>query len=165
MYFSYFPVTYYTLDDRASIQVVRNIFLRAKINDVIKTNYSLYDEYDVREGETPEIVADKFYNTTQLHWIILYMNDILDPRYDWPLTTVNLLRYCQDKYDNVEGIHHYENTQGYIVKSTYPGAYPVSNYEFEDRLNESKRRIKILKPQFIDVVVNEFVKIFEGVNG
>ena len=85
MYFEKFPTTFYTLDDQKTVQIVRNIFLRLNINENIKNNLSLYDEYDVLDGETPEIVADKFYKNPQSHWLILHMNDILDPRFDWPL--------------------------------------------------------------------------------
>ena len=34
----------------------------------------------------------------------------------------------------------------------------VSNYDYEDAINEGKRRIKLIKPQFI----NEFVNNFTG---
>ena len=95
MYFEKFPTTFYTLDDQKTVQIVRNIFLRLNINENIKNNLSLYDEYDVLDGETPEIVADKFYKNPQYHWLILHMNDILDPRFDWPLSTNNLIKYCQ----------------------------------------------------------------------
>ena len=60
MYFEYFPQTLYTLDDGTTVKVVTNIFLRNVINDEIKNNLSLFDEYDVIDGESPEIVSNKF---------------------------------------------------------------------------------------------------------
>jgi hypothetical protein len=165
MYFERFPTTYYTLDDQKSVQTVRNIFLRIVINDSIKNNFSLFDEYDIVEGETPEIVADRFYRNPQYHWLILHMNDILDPRYDWPLTTNNLVKYCEGKYTNIYATHHYENENGDQVNSNYPNATAISNYTYEDRINESKRRIKILKPQYVEAVLREFTNKLEGING
>ena len=50
------------------------------------------------DGETPEIVADKFYNDSELYWIILMANEMIDPRFDWPLSYVNLLNYVDNKY-------------------------------------------------------------------
>ena len=93
------------------------------------------------------------------------MNEIIDPRYDWPLSTFNLIKYCQSKYTNINGTHHYENTTGDWVNSTASGAVSVSNFQYEEKINESKRRIKILKPKYIDAVVKEFTAKIEGING
>lgn len=165
MYFEKFPITYYSLDDRNTVQTVRNIFLRVTIDQAIKDNLSIYDEYDILDGETPEIVADKFYNNSQYHWIVMHMNDVLDPRYDWPLSTANLSKYCDSKYVNPQATHHYENSEGYWVNSTAIGAVPVSNFQYEENLNELKRRIKVLKPQYIEAVIREFSSKLENING
>lgn len=157
MYFNNFPLTYYSLDDGANVKVVTNITLRTVIDDEVKNNYSLYDEYDVLDGETPEILADKFYRNSTYHWVILHLNDILDPRYDWPLTVRQLNLYVEDKYANPEAVHHYEDVNGNWVNSDYPSATAISNYEYEDRLNEQKRRIKILKPEYVNRIANDFI--------
>lgn len=164
MYFDQFPLTYYTLDDKTTVQVIRNILLRVVFNDEIKNNLSIFDEYDVTDGETPEIVASKVYGSSQYHWIILHMNDIIDPRFDWPLSTYNLIKYCQGKYTNIDAVHHYENIEGFIVNSDAVGAIPISNFQYEDVVNESKRRIKLLKPQYIQSIVREFTNKIAEVN-
>ncbi len=165
MYFEKFPITFFSLDDLETVQLVRNIFLRLNINQNIKDNLAIFDEYDILDGETPEIVADKFYRNPQLHWLILHMNDILDPRFDWPLSHINLIRYSQSKYANVGAIHHYIDANGYIVNSNYAGATSVSNFDYEDELNENKRRIKVLKPQYVEAVNKEFNNKLENING
>lgn len=157
MYFEKFPTTNYSLDDISTVQTVRNIFLRIVFSDEIKNNYGLFDEYDVLDGETPEILADRFYSNPQYHWIILHMNDMLDPRYDWPLSSNNLRLYCESKYENINDVHHYVNADGYIVNSTAPGAVAVTNFQYEDELNETKRRIKVLKPEYLEAVVRDFI--------
>jgi hypothetical protein len=156
MYFNLFPQTLYTLDDGKNIKLVRNILLRAVINEDIRNNRALYDEYDVLDGETPEIVADKFYQNPLLHWIILHTNEILDPRFDWPMSYYNLIQYCNSKYANVNATHHYENSDGYVVNSTAPFATAITNLIYEDRLNETKRRIKILRAEFVNAIINDF---------
>lgn len=230
MYFQSFPYTFYTLDDASSVQIVTNITNRVQISDEVKNNLSLFDQYDVKDGETPELVADKFYNNSQLHWIVLQYNDIIDPRFDWPLDTNNLSRYTASKYANVTGIHHYEdgdgnytngnvyilssnafanfnvddavtnntnNGTGYIteknsssnvrvtvttggfisgdqiLKSTNTAVRanitstvvlsgtPVTNYNYEDTVNESKRKIKILKPAYINGLIQDFKRKLE----
>jgi len=145
MYFKNIPLTFFTLDNGKSAQLVTSIFYRALIDDRVKSNFSLYDEYDVVDGETPEIIADRFYNNSQLHWVILMYNDIIDPRYDWVLSTNNLNLYCSSKYTNSQATHHYEDSQGNWVNSTHPGATPISNFMYEEKINESKRRIRVCR--------------------
>ena len=63
MYFENFPLTYYSCyDDLSNVKIVTNITNRVKISEEAKNKLALFDEYDIRDGETPEIVADKFYN-------------------------------------------------------------------------------------------------------
>ena len=112
MYFKSFPYTLYSLDNTTTVQVVTNITNRVTLSEEVKTNLSLYDEYDIRDGETPELVADKFYGNPELHWLVLHYNDILDPRFDWPLDTNNLNRYIAGKYNDVNAVHHYEDANG-----------------------------------------------------
>lgn len=156
MYFGYFPLTLYSLDDGTTANLVTNILLRNVVNDSIKSNLSIFDEYDIIDGETPEVVSFKFYRTSKLHWLILHYNEIIDPRFDWPLSTNNLIKYCQNKYTNINATHHYVNSDGYIVDSTAIGALSVSNFQYEEELNEKKRRIKILKTTYVDSFVREF---------
>jgi len=158
MYFQNFPYTYYSLNEGANTKIITNITLRSQISDQIKSNFVLFDEYDVKDGETPELLADKFYNNPQYHWIILHVNDIIDPRFEWLLSSNNLVKYCQQKYVNIYSTHHYENADGYWVNSNASGATPISNYQYEDALNEEKRRIKILKPIYVEAVVADFKK-------
>ena len=111
------------------------------ITDEIKNNYSVYDEYDIQDGETPEILSSKIYGNSEYHWLILHMNEIIDPRYDWPLSTFNLIKYCQSKYTNINGTHHYENTTGDWVNSTASGAVSVSNFQYEEKINEFSKEL------------------------
>lgn len=225
MYFQKFPQTFYSLDNRATVQVVTNFLLRSVFSDEIKNSFTAFDEYDVRDGETPENLAFELYGDTNLHWIILHTNEILDPRFDWPLDAFNLTRFAEGKYSNINAVHHFEDTDGNtvngnvtlqssaqfgsfvvgsaIVNNTNEGSgfiiskasdssinvrvtkggfqagnqfklaannqitanitsttilsgIPITNFTFEDRENETKRRIKILKPQFIERLVREF---------
>jgi hypothetical protein len=114
-YFSKFPLVVHTVDNYQSGQIVPDILRRAKIVSQITDNFAFYDQYDVKDGETPEIVADLFYNDSTLHWIILHSNEVIDPRFDWPLSSYNLKKYVEGKYNNTNDIHHYENNDGIVV--------------------------------------------------
>ena len=81
------------------------------------------------------------------------------------ISTNNLIKYCQSKYTNIYATHHYEDADGYKVNSTQPGSTPISNFTYEEDLNESKRRIRMLKPQYLESVSREFTNKLEGING
>lgn len=114
-YFEKFPKIVYTLDEYRTGQIVPDILRRTKFISELTSNFAYFDEYDVKDGETPEIVADLFYNNPTLHWVILQTNEIIDPRFDWPLSTKNLLEYTRGKYANINAIHHYEDSSGNIT--------------------------------------------------
>jgi len=158
MYFEKFPYDVYSLDDLSSVQLVKDILRRITITDEVKNNTSIFDQYDIKEGETPERLADKFYGDSNYHWVILHLNEIVDPRFDWPLSTYQLEQYVGSKYGiaNVQATHHWEDGNGNWVNNTYPSATAISNFTYEDKLNEDKRRIKILKPRFLASVETEF---------
>lgn len=160
MYFDQFPKTYYTFDN-VNATLITNFMARVALSDELKNNVMLYDPYTIIDGETPEIVADKTYGDPQLHWVILLTNDIVDPRYDWCLSQEHLFSMCSGKYSNVYGVHHYEDAKGFIVDSNFPGAVSISNFDYEDKLNESKRMIKIMNQN----LVKEFIKEFQDAMG
>lgn len=161
MYFSKFPYLIYSLDEGQSRFLIRDIFRRIKVDQIgIQQDLAYYD-YIIRDGDTPEILADKIYDNSQFHWIILIVNEIIDPRWDWPLPENILYDYIVDKYEleNIGDPHHYVNADGYVVNSTYPGAIAVSNYDYEVEENEKKRLIKILKPEHVNLFIKSFTEV------
>jgi hypothetical protein len=159
-YFSKFPLMGYTANNNIDYDVVTDITRRVALSNQIKANFSVYDEYDIKDGETPEHVSHKFYDTTDYHWVILLLNDVIDPRYEWVMPQDVLYRYCESKYANAFAIHHYVDIDtDLIVDSDFPGATSVSNYQYEEALNETRRRIKILKPEYIVGIAAEFDRL------
>ena len=79
-------------------QIVRDILFRTSfIRDALDKK-TAYTEYIIRDGDTPDILANKIYGDSEAHWIILYANEILDPQFDWPMTTTVFNKYIADKY-------------------------------------------------------------------
>lgn len=173
-YFSQFPKLSYDIAGNDVVKVVPDILRRVKIKEAIRDNLSLFDKYDVYNGETPEQVAYKVYGSTDYFYVVLLINSITDRYYGWPLSDQAFEEFVKSKYTNPAGIHHYEIVQSsgpttgsgpedydhYIeVNSTAVGAQSVSNYEYERRLQDQKRQIKILDPQYLQTFVNEFKKL------
>jgi hypothetical protein len=173
MYFDSFPVIVYDSVGNGTYKDVTNILRRVAMRSKIKQNTWIYDTYDVKEGETPEMIADKLYNDPELHWVILIVNDITDRYHQWPMTTPQFLAFINDKYDNVDDVHHYEIAQSsgntatkievYQNSALYTGdsdfyasASTVTNFEYEESVQDEVRKIRLLDPLYIDQFVTEF---------
>ena len=114
-YFQKYPLTVFTLDNYESLQILPNLTIRSRFLSNVVTNTAFYEEYQVQAGETPEITASKFYGDSGLHWIILQSNQILDPRFGWPLDQFDLKKFTLSKYGNLTSSHHYEDSTGNIT--------------------------------------------------
>ena len=98
-YFNFFPKTYYTTSqDTTSVDVVTNLVTRFSFEKRFKENTSVFTKYNINDGDTPEIIAYKAYGSAELHWVILALNDIIDPQYDFPLDQRTLARFVDSKY-------------------------------------------------------------------
>ena len=98
-YFRHFPKTFYTpSDDSPGLDSVTNIISRFTIEPTLLENTNLFYPYDVQDTDTPEIIADKIYGNSERHWIVLAVNQIVDPQWDWPLNQDTFIKYVNDKY-------------------------------------------------------------------
>jgi len=78
-----------------------NLLVRSSVIPSLLDNPALYYEYDIQEGDTPEIIASKYYNDPYRYWMVLFANQLLDPQWDWPLTYSQFEAYLNDKYASV----------------------------------------------------------------
>jgi hypothetical protein len=97
LYFNSFPKIA-TTDYKGNGITATNIMTRVNMIPSLMKNPLLFYSYDIQEGDTPEIVASKYYGDANRHWMVLYANQILDPQWSWPLTTQQLGKYIADKY-------------------------------------------------------------------
>lgn len=111
-FFNYYPKTFYTSNNNSTgIDTVTNIIARFGFEKSLKENSSAFYKYSIKDSDTPEIIAHKFYQHVERHWIVLLFNDIIDPQYDWPLQSDTLIDYINTKYSTVE----YANTANTLV--------------------------------------------------
>ena len=98
-FFNYFPKTVYTANTKVGgLDTVTNIIARFGFEKKLKENSSAFYKYSVQDSDTPEIIAHKYYENSERHWIVLMFNDIIDPQYDWPLKYENFINYVDKKY-------------------------------------------------------------------
>jgi hypothetical protein len=98
-YFSRFPLTYYSLSEKNfPYDIVTDLLVRFGVEKNIKNNTLIYTKYDIKDGDTPEIIASKLYDSPERHWLVMLANDIVDVEADWPLQQDALLKYIDEKY-------------------------------------------------------------------
>ena len=214
-YFNFFPKTsYYKSKDSTSLDVVTNITSRFNFDDRLKQNASTYYKYKIKDGDTPEILASKIYGSPEKHWIILAMNNIIDPLYEWPLGQRTIGKFIESKYsspsyantantgvtglewatnntqayykietrtDTSTGLYRQDkirldaNTYANVVVSTSSVTLQDNSvitiatsrqtknyYEYEVEENEKKRKIKLLKPEFVADLEKEVELVFRA---
>ena len=99
-YFKNFPSIYYnfTVKGEDTFFILRDITVNFRVLKRALENVTIYDEYDVVDGETPEIVSQKIYGRSDYHWVIMIFNNRVDYLSEWVMTYDRLEQYCKDKY-------------------------------------------------------------------
>ena len=166
MYFESFPLIPYDSVGDGIFKLVTNLLKRVALRSKVRSNTLLFDTYNVKEGQTPEIIADKLYGDPNLHWIVLYVNNITDRYHQWPMTSAQFLSFINEKYSDPDGIHHYEITQtsgDTTVKidigtdnTDHSGATAITNREFEESRQDTLRQIRLLDPTYVGQFIDEF---------
>ena len=88
----------------------KNLFKRAKIRDDFFSTATVFDYYTIVGDDRPDNIASKFYGDSELDWIVLLSNNIINVRDEWPMSQYDLERYLDNKYgpEQLSEIHHYE---------------------------------------------------------
>ena len=174
MYFSQFPVIYYDAVGNSNPKVVTHLLKRVALHSKASETVALFDTYDVRNGETPEMIAHKYYDDAEYHWVILLVNNITDRYHQWPMNTRQFLAHLAERYDNVNAVHHYEINQVSgntnvkinigtsnvdIDGNTIADATLVTNREYEEEKQDVLRKIRLLDPEYLEQFVEEFERL------
>lgn len=158
-YFKYFPTTEF------NSQIVKDILRRVVYNSTSES--TMFDYVILKDGDTPELLSFKYYGVSSYHWVIMLINNVIHPFYDWAMTEEELSNFITYKYGegHEDDIHHYETTsdaapdipEGTWVDANFYAALrsEITNRQYESALNEEKRTVKILKPQYLANIVAE----------
>jgi hypothetical protein len=165
---------------------VKNLFRRVKLRDDLQNIFTLFNKYEIREGERPDTVAEDLYSAADLDWVVMLTAGITHVRDQWPLSDRDLYNYSLSKYgDNLNSTRFYETTEvkdssgrlilpkGKVVDSDFKIPNPsnkasdlnpvtgITNYEYEVRKNDEKRLIYILKPEYLQLYLGDMRRIMQ----
>ena len=136
----------------------------------------LYDYYQVKPGEKPEDVAYDFYGSAELHWLVLYANNIVDRYHQWPMSVRAFEEYLSEKYANPLATHHFEISQksgdttvkiNIGLDSTGHSGDTVSavtNREYEEDLQTQYSKIRLVRKEFVNQIRKELRTLLQSDN-
>ena len=156
-------------------QSVTNIMKRVKFKPEVLEDISEYYPYIVKDGERPDIISYVQYDTVAFSYLILLINDIQDPIFDWPLSTQQFEQYILNKYGSVNSAmitikYYYQIIRAEVARTGTSERVPevkfavdettfnalgtgdrstLSNYDHEVELNDAKREIRLINPDFV----------------
>ena len=165
---------------------IKNLFRRVKLRDDLQNVFTLFNKYQIQQGERPETIADRLYGSVTYDWVIILTAGIVNIRHEWPLSDYEIYEYALNKYGNdLNAIRFYETTEvkdssgrlilpkGKVVDSNFSIPNPdlptanlnpvggVTNYEYEVRLNDQKRQIFVLKPEYLQLYLGDMRRIMK----
>ena len=178
-YFDRFPLMAYDVAANGNYKLLPDILRRVKLRTGIRSGTFLFDNYDVKDGERPEDIAFKWFGDPEYHWVILMTNNITDRYYQWPLSQPQFQEHLADKYGsgNEDSVHHYEKTtDSGKTSSSGPNDFShkvecnsddgdpdiITNRQYEQRLQDKYRQIRLLDKKYLKTFVNEFEGLIKG---
>ena len=157
---------------------------RVRFKPSVIENITDYYPYKVLEGERPDIVSYKKYGTVAYSYLILLINDIIDPLFDWPLPSRQFENYIIEQYGSVANAqstnkYYYQIVRAEVARTGVSERVPEYKiivdqttynsldasvrsaqnvYDWETEQNDNKREIKIINPDFIQDIDYEVKK-------
>lgn len=123
-YFAKFPKVLYSVNkEQTNPKLVPDMLARVKFIDSIISNQNLFFKYEIKGGETPEQIAYRVYGDPEKHWILLLVNQLIDPQFDWALGPYDFEEHIKQKYASLN----------VSLKTTesYPANYTVGEIAYQ----------------------------------
>ena len=167
---------------------VKNLFKRGALEPDILENLAFHTKYEIRGDDRPDNVAFDVYGNSNLDWLVLLCNNIINIPNEWPMLQNDFDEFLLEKYGSyakINDTHHYEtqeikNSRDVIIvpkglecesnySITYFDAYTgrevtvlsanctteVTNFTYEERIENKKRDIYVLKPRYLSIIQDD----------
>lgn len=164
-FYNRFPQLDYDINNQlySRYERVTDIFFRIGVVRDVLSNISSYYVYEIQDGDTPEILADKVYGDAGAAWMILMANYIIDPQFDWPLNYDAFGKYITGKYGSIANakstIHHYDK----VITRTDSESGVVTETRFEINYDSLTNGVlKLNLPNQGDYLITEQVFVGES---
>ena len=99
MYFKNIKNVAIDVDGSNNFDKLKNLTAKAKVSNALINNAGYYQTIEVIDGERPDHLSKRLYNTDDYHWTFLLLNSHLKNIWDdWPMKYSQLVEYCTEKY-------------------------------------------------------------------
>ena len=154
-----------TTDYNNNTIVLTNLLARASLVNNYLDNPLMFYTYDIQEGDTPEIIAHKYYDDPYRYWIVLVSNQVLDPQWNWPLSSGDFNKYIVDKYtiNPYSTVHHYEKviTQFDVTTKTTTENIVVVDQETYNLVDEDTQTVSLPTGNVVITTTKRGVSIYD----
>ena len=185
-YFRNIPNVQYDINgtEPNRFRAVTNIMQRVKFKSSVIENITDYYPYYVKEGERPDIVSFQKYGTVAYSYLILLLNNIVDPLFDWPLPSRQFENYIIEQYGSIATAqstnkYYYQIIRPEVARTGISERVPEYKiivdqttynsldssvrsaqnvYDWEVEQNDNKRNINVINPDFIQDIDYEVKK-------
>ena len=159
-YFNSFPKII-TTDYNNNGIVLTNIIKRVNIIPSLLKNPLLIYKYDLQEGDTPDIVANKYYGDSYRYWLPLFSNNIINPQWQWPMSSGVFDSYIQNKYADAAAAANVVSVLEYTQSTVYQYTKTIETID-GTTLNVTKTTIVIDQPTYDSTVPGITTSTFPG---
>lgn len=98
-FFRNFPLTEYQFGDETSFAIFQNITSYIDLIDQISDDTTFYETYTIIDGERPDTLSYKLYETINYYWTFFLLNEKIRKQ-GWPLTIQQLYTLSREYYPN-----------------------------------------------------------------
>lgn len=113
-FFRNFPIINYNFGDEISPSLFQNITAYVDLINQISDDNSFYEYYTIMDGERPDVLSYKLYNTVNYYWMFFLLNDKIRVQ-GWPLTNQQIYNLSKLYYPNTTLLTNQSMTSRFFV--------------------------------------------------
>ena len=147
-------------------QKIVNLAVGVRLNQLVEQDALTFLDYVADPGMQPDHIAHDYYGDSKYAWLILLSNKIIDPYFQWPLTTYDFNQWIKKKYGSIATaqattIHCEHKTKKLTVSAdslTVSNGVSSSDYDaidaytYWDRINDNRRHLKIVNKIYLPAI-------------
>lgn len=163
--FTSYPKVNYKIDDYdylVAIDITNSFRIRQVLS---KFRGITYQPYVIQDGERPDNVSQRLYNSPNYDWVILLVNDMYSLYDEWPRDRETFKKFIIEKYGSLSVAQstvkfYYDENKNIIDVTTYNALPPARRslenaYEYELRLNTNKSTIKVPRLSIVKAIESD----------
>ena len=135
---------------------VKNLFKRGRIRPDIFGDLNFFTKYKIIGDERPDNIAFKEYGDSNLDWVVLLANNILNIQDEWPLPQNSLDEILLEKYGSYDklysDVHHYETVE---IKSSKGGVILPGGLETPNKWRTNGNYIQAINTKINQITGTE----------